>query len=471
MGYDEENRPISKEVTLYGDPLAAYKNKTGAYIDSDEDNIPDVVESLLSNNSTFLKFAKMFADPNSAYYNKSLWENYSWCIAYLYSIALKNSSLSDADIKFYSILDNITADPINSIQHYEEILKGKENDNYTENATQWLRDEFNPIIVESMSPVITQFIAVTDVGCFYAYTKVTVELRDPSGIGRIILKSQPEKDVPLIYDIRVLIPPYHITRISTKYVNILQVHISKNGTSFAILEVRLLNPDYMRIIAPLKTPLSFFNPSNRRIVGDGDKVLHIELPKAIWDIHTEFEDNTNLLIVEVNGENLRGHKNILNIIEFIRDSLEKQNYSNEIVKKLPNAMVASNGYMKGYLCLDCGYLIPRKRLKDKCPATGNKHNTTPILLDIRAHRYQSERLSIVTVFLILGILTLFIYINKIFPWYSFGYFLVIGIVLSLTIALIYGWYCRNIAAFKNMLKHFEAKKRFIMEQIKEKEES
>lgn len=269
----------------------------------------------------------------------------------------------------------------------------------------------------------------------------------------------------------LLIPPYHITRISTKYVNILQVHISKNGTSFAILEVRLLNPDYMRIIAPLKTPLSFFNPSNRRIVGDGDKVLHIELPKAIWDIHTEFEDNTNLLIVEVNGENLRGHKNILNIIEFIRDSLEKQNYSNEIVKKLPNAMVASNGYMKGYLCLDCGYLIPRKRLKDKCPATGNKHNTTPILLDIRAPRYQSERLSIVTVFLILGILTLFIYINKIFPWYSFGYFLVIGIVLSLTIALIYGWYCRNIAAFKNMLKHFEAKKRFIMEQIKEKEES
>ncbi len=66
-----------------------------------------------------------------------------------------------------------------------------------------MRDEFNPIIVESMSPVITQFIAVTDVGCFYAYTKVTVELRDPSGIGEIILKSQPEKDVPLIYDFRV----------------------------------------------------------------------------------------------------------------------------------------------------------------------------------------------------------------------------------------------------------------------------
>jgi len=77
------------------------------------------------------------------------------------------------------------------------------NESCAENATQWLRDEFNPIIVESMSPVITQFVAVTDVGCFYAYTKVTVELRDPSGIGRIILKSLPEKDVPLIYDIRI----------------------------------------------------------------------------------------------------------------------------------------------------------------------------------------------------------------------------------------------------------------------------
>ncbi len=100
--------PINKEVTLYRKPLAPYKNETGAYIDSDSDNIPDAVESLLSNNSTFLKFARMFSDLDSAYHNESLWENYSWCIAYFYFIALKNSSLSDADIKFYSILDKST---------------------------------------------------------------------------------------------------------------------------------------------------------------------------------------------------------------------------------------------------------------------------------------------------------------------------------------------------------------------------
>jgi len=191
--------PINKEVTLYRKPLAPYKNETGAYIDSDSDNIPDAVESLLSNNSTFLKFARMFADPDSAYYNKSLWENYSWCIAYFYSIALDKS--------FSEIKQNIDTNPIHWIPEYETELKSLPNSaevkNRTENATQWLRDEFNPIIVESMSPVITQFIAVTDVGCFYAYTKVTVELRDPSGIGEIILKSQPEKDVPLIYDFRV----------------------------------------------------------------------------------------------------------------------------------------------------------------------------------------------------------------------------------------------------------------------------
>ena len=34
-----KNSSISKEVTLYGDPLKPYKNKTSAYIDSDEDRI------------------------------------------------------------------------------------------------------------------------------------------------------------------------------------------------------------------------------------------------------------------------------------------------------------------------------------------------------------------------------------------------------------------------------------------------
>ncbi len=69
VDYDEENNPISKEVTLYGDPLAAYKDPEVNYIDSDDDNIPDIVESLLSNNSTFARFARLFADPNSEYYD------------------------------------------------------------------------------------------------------------------------------------------------------------------------------------------------------------------------------------------------------------------------------------------------------------------------------------------------------------------------------------------------------------------
>ncbi len=264
----------------------------------------------------------------------------------------------------------------------------------------------------------------------------------------------------------LVIPPYHITKISTRDITILQVHISKNGTSFAILEVGMLNADYMKIAVPLKTPLSFFNSSSRRIVGDGDEVIHIKLPKAIWDVHTEFEDNINRLILEINGENIKDHDNILDIAEFIRNAVENQKYSNEIVKKLPNAMVASNEYMKGYLCIDCGNLIPRERLKDKCPATGNKHNTTPILLDIRAPRYQSEKLSVVTVFPILGIIIFFIFINKIFfPEYSYGYFLIISIIISIIVAFIYRWYCRNPLAFKNMLLHFEAKKRYIFETL------
>jgi len=34
---------LSKEVTLYGDPLQPYKDPDGNYIDSDSDNIPDIV--------------------------------------------------------------------------------------------------------------------------------------------------------------------------------------------------------------------------------------------------------------------------------------------------------------------------------------------------------------------------------------------------------------------------------------------
>ncbi len=163
-------------------------------LDYKKNNISGIIESFLSNNSTFAKFAD-WALSNDI----EAWNDYSWCIAYFYSIALGYS--------FSTVYDNIKNNKINAITDYENEIKAvAHNDRYKaqiENATQWLRDEFNPIIVESMSPVITQFIAVTDVGCFYAYTKVTVELRDPSGIGRIILKSQPEKDVPLIYDIRV----------------------------------------------------------------------------------------------------------------------------------------------------------------------------------------------------------------------------------------------------------------------------
>ena len=65
-------------------PLALYKAPNGSYIDADQDNIPDIVESLLSNNSTFAKFARLFADPSSDYYD--LWTNYNWTIAYFFSV-------------------------------------------------------------------------------------------------------------------------------------------------------------------------------------------------------------------------------------------------------------------------------------------------------------------------------------------------------------------------------------------------
>ncbi len=107
---------------IYGDPLAPYKNRTGAYIDSDEDNIPDIVESLLSNNSTFVKFAQLFWPEDSEYHD--LWDSYYWCIAYFYSIALKGKGgLSDEQISYSTVELHIKTAPFVWIPYYENILR------------------------------------------------------------------------------------------------------------------------------------------------------------------------------------------------------------------------------------------------------------------------------------------------------------------------------------------------------------
>jgi len=189
VGYDEQNNPISKDVTLYGDPLAAYKDPEGNYIDSDEDNIPDIVESLLSNNSTFAKFARLFADPTSEYYD--LWTSYNWTIAYFFS--MRNNR------NFHYYLDLLDANKYSAEQIARYITEwnntAPHNKSCAENATQWLRDEFNPLITESMAPVITEFHVMTVYrgevfpGVPNAKAKIVLEIRDVAGISDVRIRS------------------------------------------------------------------------------------------------------------------------------------------------------------------------------------------------------------------------------------------------------------------------------------------
>ncbi len=192
VGYDEENNPTSKDVTLYGDPLAAYRalrkedGSLGDYIDSDDDNIPDIVESLLSNNSTFVKFADWALNNDL-----EAWNDYSWCIAYFYLIALGE--------EFSTVYDDIKNNKISAIKDYENEIKAvAHNDKYKaqiENATSWLRDEFNPLITESMAPVITEFHVSTIYEGYVAplvpnaKAHVVAEIRDVAGISRVRIKS------------------------------------------------------------------------------------------------------------------------------------------------------------------------------------------------------------------------------------------------------------------------------------------
>jgi len=196
VDYDEQNNPISKEVTLYGDPLAPYREprkedgELGDYIDSDEDNIPDIVESLLSNNSTFAKFARLFADPNSEYYD--LWTSYNWTIAYFFSVRNNRN--------FHYYLDLLDANKYSAEQIARYITEWNNtpphNKSCAENATQWLRDEFNPLITESMAPVITEFVVNTKTNGWIVWqtipnytAHVVVEIRDVSGISRVRIRS------------------------------------------------------------------------------------------------------------------------------------------------------------------------------------------------------------------------------------------------------------------------------------------
>ena len=72
VGWKDDGTPISRMRYIEPnelDPLTPYANKTGVYTDSDEDGIPDIAESMLSNRSKWDDFKANYPD---------LWSEYSW---------------------------------------------------------------------------------------------------------------------------------------------------------------------------------------------------------------------------------------------------------------------------------------------------------------------------------------------------------------------------------------------------------
>ncbi|MEM3888157.1 MAG: hypothetical protein QXO11_06955, partial [Thermoplasmata archaeon] len=119
-GWDSENKPISREKTMYGDPLLPYaqgKDSQGNIIwtDTDEDGIPDIVEIYFSNVS--------YID------NNSLWQQ--------------------------MIVSNGFASTYGWCREYYQTLNASD----PSKAENWTQKAFNPFVVCNLPPMITSFSA------------------------------------------------------------------------------------------------------------------------------------------------------------------------------------------------------------------------------------------------------------------------------------------------------------------------
>ncbi len=107
------------------DPLTPYANETGVYTDSDEDGIPDVVEAWFSNTSMITD-----SDYRQAFKSKfgsTLFNEYRWVISYFWTV------------------------------YNKDLDKHHNRTSAWQNATQWLKDQFNPLIRDRTPPMITTF--------------------------------------------------------------------------------------------------------------------------------------------------------------------------------------------------------------------------------------------------------------------------------------------------------------------------
>ncbi len=128
VGWKSDGTPISRMRFISPselDPLTPYTNRTGVYLDSDGDGIPDVVEAWFSNVSMITD-----SDYRQAFKSKfgsTLFNEYRWVISYFWTVY--NKDLDD---------------------HHNRTSAWQ-------NATQWLQNQFNPMIRDHTPPMLTFF--------------------------------------------------------------------------------------------------------------------------------------------------------------------------------------------------------------------------------------------------------------------------------------------------------------------------
>ncbi len=183
-GWKSDSTPISemRHITPSElDPLIpyGYNSSDGLHwSDVDSDGIPDVVEAMLSNSSYFLAFYNFTHNEDWMYgYRLALWHEYSWTIAYYFSLKLHKN--------YDKIYSNIESNPEYYIKHYNS--QPQHNASCGENATKYLTSQFNPFVVENMPPVIVKFNVNFTYYLLTAKMQVYAIVRDAGAIKKIEL--------------------------------------------------------------------------------------------------------------------------------------------------------------------------------------------------------------------------------------------------------------------------------------------
>ncbi|MEM3567860.1 MAG: hypothetical protein QXS83_04780, partial [Thermoplasmata archaeon] len=160
-GWGKDNTPISKEITMYGDPLRAYRQSSGAWTDTDSDGIPDIVEIYFSNVS--------YIDSDSLWQqmvvSNGFASTYRWCREYYQTLNASDPS----------------------------------------KAENWTQKAFNPFVVCNLPPMITSFSAeaheewgwisgwggIPYWGVKACYLTISVVVKSVTGFTMVIIGARP----------------------------------------------------------------------------------------------------------------------------------------------------------------------------------------------------------------------------------------------------------------------------------------